>query len=68
MQNAGEQIRDPLMLPNERSKGGNKQVRRDWLCIGNSVCDADGLFLISLCASRRFCSRAIFQVRIGKFR
>lgn len=68
MQNAGEEIRDPLMLPNEQSKRGNKQVRRDGLCIGSSVCDADGLFLISLCASRRFCPRAFFQVRIGKFR
>ena len=37
MQNAGEQIRDSLMLLNGRSKGGNKQDRRGWSCIGNLV-------------------------------
>ena len=53
MQNAGEQKRDSLMLVNGLSKEGTKQDCRDWLCMGISVRDADGFFLMSLCANCR---------------
>ena len=51
MQNAGEQKRDSLMLVNGLSREGTKQDCRDWLCMGISVRDADGFFLMSLCAN-----------------